>query len=198
MINTIIFDNGGVIVDDAWLKFDRDIEREYKHRPGNIANRIEVFGKEVEKGRASHDELMALIKKLTNNTQNLDDLYHPKEAKKEVIAYIQELNSDYMLALLTNEFSDFDRSNKIWRLEKYFGNNIFQSSKMGFSKPDEEAYKYVLLKLEKSPNEVVYIDDKVNNIKGARKVGMNVIQYVSLNQLKIDLPKLIEDCNGKE
>jgi len=135
---------------------------------------------------------------LTKTTDDFYALYHPKGSKKAVISFIKILGKDYELALLTNELSNFDRDNKVWKLEKYFGENIFQSSKMGFSKPDTRTFEYVLSTLGKKPSEAVFIDDKISNIEGARKVGMNVIQFISLEQLKKDLPVLIERSNGKK
>jgi FMN phosphatase YigB (HAD superfamily) len=61
-------------------------------------------------------------------------------------------------------------------------------------KPDKKAYQKALMAvdLHKSPQTVIFIDDRKNNIEQAYKAGMNGIIFVSPEQLQQDLNILIE------
>ncbi len=198
MIKTIIFDNGGVLVEDFWPKFEENLKDKYQQVPGNNLAKIFEYSRQTTTGQRSFETLIEEIRKLTKDDEDFYDLYHPKAVRPEVIAYAKEVGQDFELALLTNELSNFDRDNKLWQLERSFGQNIFQSSKIGLSKPDPKIYQYVLEKLQRKPKEVIFIDDKERNLEGARKVGLNTLQFMSLDQLKKDLPKLVKEVNDRK
>ena len=46
---------------------------------------------------------------------------------------------------------------------------------MGVTKPNPKMYQTALNELELSPQEVIFIDDNLQNCKGAIKLGMNSI-----------------------
>jgi len=62
MIKTIIFDNGGVIVEDQWLKFENDLYDKYGRNSGSIVETIKSYGKESTNGRLSFDGLIEHIR----------------------------------------------------------------------------------------------------------------------------------------
>lgn len=51
--------------------------------------------------------------------------------------------------------------------------SCFPSHLTGFMKPDPEAYRHALNKLEARANDVYFFDDLVPNVAAAREVGMN-------------------------
>ena len=61
---------------------------------------------------------------------------------------------------------------------------------IGKRKYDKKAFKIVLKKLGLNPNETVFIDDTEINIRNARNLGMNAIQFKNNAQLVRDLRKL--------
>ena len=65
-------------------------------------------------------------------------------------------------------------------------------------KPDVRIYKHVLFKLSKKPEEVIFIDDNVENIESAKSIGMGVILFKNLDQLKNEIKTLLGQINGLE
>lgn len=61
---------------------------------------------------------------------------------------------------------------------KYF-QQIFASHEIGAMKPELEAYLYVSRALNTEPENIIFIDDKEENIRGARKAGWAAIRYQS-------------------
>ncbi len=63
------------------------------------------------------------------------------------------------------------------------------SCEMGIRKPDLEAYRLLLEKLELPANEVVFVDDKIANIEAANQLGIDGIFFDSEEQFKLELIK---------
>ena len=57
------------------------------------------------------------------------------------------------------------------------------SCNVGVRKPNPNIYKIMLKKLNVQPQEAVLIDDREENIVGAKKVGINAILFVDKNHL---------------
>jgi putative hydrolase of the HAD superfamily len=54
-------------------------------------------------------------------------------------------------------------------------------------KPDPEIYHLLLSKLGTAPEETLFLDDRQENIEGARRVGIQAIQFTTADQLRQDL-----------
>ena len=58
-------------------------------------------------------------------------------------------------------------------------------------KPNAEIYEILLRRFNIKPEESVFIDDNVNNIKGGENVGIQGIIFKDAEQLRADLEKLL-------
>lgn len=61
------------------------------------------------------------------------------------------------------------------------------SCEMGLEKPDPKAYELLLQTIKLPAEEVVFIDDKEENVEAARKMGIDAIRFESCDQLKQEL-----------
>ena len=61
------------------------------------------------------------------------------------------------------------------------------SYQLGIAKPDPAIYLYTLDKLGTHPEETLFIDDKRENVWAARALGIQAIEYVSVDQLRREL-----------
>ncbi len=66
---------------------------------------------------------------------------------------------------------------------------VFASFELGFLKPDVRAYSAVAEKLGVKPSEVIFVDDKEENVEGAKKAGMTGVVFKDAVQLKSALSK---------
>ncbi len=64
------------------------------------------------------------------------------------------------------------------------------SAEVGLVKPDPAIYRHSLDSLRVQASEALFVDDKAQNIEGARTVGMFAIQFRSTVQLRDDLTEL--------
>ena len=70
--------------------------------------------------------------------------------------------------------------------KKYFDATTFSCAEKTV-KPEERIYNLTLKKLDVQPNESIFIDDKLDYIEGAKKVGMNGIVFKTPEQLVKEL-----------
>lgn len=69
-------------------------------------------------------------------------------------------------------------------------NNVFQyifsSSEIGYTKPERKFYQFVLNSLEEkysiTVNEVLFFDDSVKNVQGAKELGIDSYLYTSFDE----------------
>ena len=64
------------------------------------------------------------------------------------------------------------------------------SHQVGIIKPDPKIYKLTLKKLQLEPKETVFIDDKIENVIAANKLGMKGLLFKNALKLQKDLIKL--------
>lgn len=56
---------------------------------------------------------------------------------------------------------------------------VFISGNAGMRKPDPNFYRHVLQKIELSPEEILFIDDKLENVQAAQALGIGSILFVN-------------------
>lgn len=104
----------------------------------------------------------------------------------ELLQYIREdLRGRYKIGLLSNACAD------IWAyvtpdIQELFDTLVI-SADIRRCKPDQEVYLEVCRRLEVSPEEAVFVDDRIENCIGAKQTGMQSLQYHTFTQLRAEL-----------
>lgn len=94
----------------------------------------------------------------------------------DVVSTLKLLQDNYKLGTLTNGASDLQHLKlETANIEKFFS-TIIVSSDVGIGKPDPKIFLHAIQVMEVKPEQVLFVDDSVQNIKGATAVGMEVIQ----------------------
>ena len=109
-------------------------------------------------------------------------------ANTEMTAWVAGLRpAGYKTALLSNMQTDMIahvRAKFPWLND--FDQQIF-SSEVRLIKPDPVLYHTCLAKLGAQPQETIFIDDREQNVAGARAVGMTAFRFRSTPELRRDL-----------
>jgi putative hydrolase of the HAD superfamily len=100
--------------------------------------------------------------------------------KEDIIETLKKLKERYKLGILSNAPpSRRYHELKINNLDSYF-DHIFISKELGLAKPNPEIFKYVLREIGYLSQEVLFIDDKFENLNIAKQVG--IINLVLFNR----------------
>jgi putative hydrolase of the HAD superfamily len=99
------------------------------------------------------------------------------------------------LALLSNALEPLARAIEHSRCRRHF-NHRYYSCRLGAAKPGPQAFQLVLSNLGAQPDEVLFIDDRAENTRTARDLGMHTITFASASALnrKLRLTTLAEHC----
>ncbi|MDO9553244.1 HAD family phosphatase [Rhodonellum sp.] len=185
-IDFLIFDLGNVIIDIDYaftINTLKNLLSDDKHILTNSFFPAK-FHKDFEKGLISAEEFRNAVR---NHFQEdwsdalIDELWNSllKHIPMERIELIKELGKDFGLAVLSNTNSiHVDKLDQILledtgeaSLNVLF-DRVFFSHEMGLSKPDEEIYKSVIQELGVQPERTLFFDDLLENLNGAKKVGL--------------------------
>ncbi|MBU2632855.1 HAD-IA family hydrolase [Patescibacteria group bacterium] len=183
MIKAIIFDLVGVLVFKKEGFIPISIEQENAQNIENLFNHID------------DEKLLKDIKeklKLTNKEiEKATSVIHQKFVKFEKLwETLPSLKKNYKLAVINN-------GNAIalnyWR--KKFNFDIFNlfinSAEVKIKKPDKEIFILTCNKLKVKPTQCLFLDDTLENIESAGKLGMKTILFNKSDGVK-ELIKLLK------
>lgn len=103
--------------------------------------------------------------------------------------FLAGIRSKYITAVLSNAGDSFRQIvNKAYQLEKLV-DHIIISAEEGMAKPDERIYYKTCDRLGVQPEEVVFVDDLIENVEAARRLGMTAIQFLSTGQVLDELQR---------
>ena len=117
----------------------------------------------------------------------------------EKLKFIYGLKKDYKIFLLSNtneihikKFKEDLKKNNM--LEQFYNcfDKIYYSSRMGKRKPDENCFNQVLEENGLVAEKTIFIDDSIQHIEGAEKVGIKTF-HLEKNKSILDLvPDIIQ------
>ena len=198
-IKHIFFDIGGVLGTNGW-------DREQRHRAverfdldaADFQWRHEDLIAEWEEGRITIDEYLdvAIFHTERSFTRQdfIDFMYSQSMPHEDTITVARELARDprYTLMTLNNESEELN----VHRIEKFGISEIFEafitSCWLGVRKPMRKFYSRALGIAHCEPTCSLFIDDRQQNLTPARSLGMNVILYQSVSQLRADLERFLD------
>ncbi|MFH1456269.1 MAG: HAD family phosphatase [archaeon] len=198
MIKAIIFDFGGVFSNYGSFapfvkfyasKFDKDIDEFYevirKHYRDARVNKISgnQFWKEVAKYLGNEPEQVQ---------KDCMKFFGFNEKVRELAV---KLKKHYKLGILSNHVENwFDLELKKHKLYDLI-DEVVVSYEEKMVKPEEEFYLLIVNRLNVKPNECVFIDDQYRNLVSADKLGIKVVHFRDIEQVKEDLKKLNVNLN---
>ena len=193
----IIFDLGKVIFD---LSFEQTFEHWAKTSKKPIKDiraryMFDETYENFERGDISEEQFRSETKEklgLTMSDVQFDEgwnnLYKP--VYEGIETYLKELKTKFKIVALTNTNVIHHR---VWS-EKYESTlslfeEVFCSHLLKCRKPEKEAYQHVLNRINSSSNEVIFLDDNLDNIEGAKKIGIKAILVENQEKMRHDLER---------
>ncbi|GAB4508399.1 MAG: HAD family phosphatase [Anaerolineae bacterium] len=126
-------------------------------------------------------------------TQQLaHDFYSGDTLDADMLAYIRELRATgHQTALLSNDSVELRPKLERLNLLSLF-DAVMISAEVGVMKPDAAAYTAVLAAVGRPAPETVFVDDRMENVEGARAVGMLAVHYTKGTNLRHAITSLPE------
>lgn len=186
MIRVVLFDLDGVV-----RHFYPEYVDAIENRHGLQAGSIEEFAfshpviDDVTTGRISRHEWIAAIgRHLGNPAAAAEWDRQPYRADPEVLEVVRELKSlGLTTAILTNGTDTIPAEAERLGLGGYF-DAIYNSSSIGYAKPDERAFQHVLDALAVCAAAVFFTDDSPAKLSGAAVLGMRTHHFTATHALR--------------
>lgn len=109
-----------------------------------------------------------------------EDLRPYEQLNVRMFQLLKRLRPEYKIATLCNGGSR-EAMNRKFRLNELVDLMIFDGEE-GVAKPDERIYRLALERLGVDAEEVVFVDDKAENVATARRLGMRGVHFQNARQ----------------
>ena len=189
MIKSIVFDWGGVLIDRPTPDLLKYFAEYFNVSKEKFNNAHKKYVDSFQKGTLLEDSYWEkMCTDFSKNKPVEKSLWKQAfksvyQEKKDVFNLVTVLKKNgYKTGFLSNtetpamEFfleQDYDMFDAL----------IF-SCKEGYRKPDKEIYEITLHRLNTKPEETLFIDDRLENIRGAESVGINTILFKNSKKFK--------------
>lgn len=165
MIKLIAFDLVGVLVNE------KDIELNYEEE------KLErMFGPNLNdadyliEGRKLINKDSILMR---TTEQLIDKIYNVRD--RELFKKIKEKYPDIKIVIATNHVS-YVRNFIGEALGVEYLDDVIISAEIHKIKPNADYYEHIVNKFNLKPEEILFLDDNINNVEGAKEVGLQVIK----------------------
>lgn len=190
-IKNIIFDLGGVILNIDYKLTAKAFEKLGFHNFDDTYSQQKQLGlfDDLETGKISKKGFLDQIKAYLPGHVTDKDITSAWNAMllnlpKERVKHLNTLKHKYRIFLLSNTnqiheeaFSKLIlKENGIHSFDEIF-ERVYYSHKIGFRKPNKDCFQYVMESNKLNPNETLFVDDSIQHVEGANKLGIKTIFY---------------------
>ena len=187
----MLFDLGGVLINwkNRWL-ID-DISKRYGLDKHQLYEEFSANLSLLYCGKISEEKFWNKIGKkikssyLSNTTNSIfDEIFRKHASINSPLVNLAEKiqKSGIKVGLLTNtESAKFEVVKEMIPVQNF--DFVFLSYKIGFMKPNMKIYRHVLEQLPFPNDEIVFIDDRKQNVEAAKHFGIDGIEFFGYDKI---------------
>lgn len=189
-VDFLIFDLGNVIID---IDYQHSLRLIKSKVPAHLHPRVDHFyvtdfHKAYEKGLIDSPTFRNEVRSYFEQSwsdQEVDELWNSLLGKIPPyrLELVKKLRQTHQLGVLsnTNEIhiqGVYGLLKEEFQADSFdpFFDRIFYSHEMGLAKPDVAIYEKMVNELGTSPERVLFFDDLLANVEGAKKIGIHAVQ----------------------
>jgi len=194
MIRTVLFDFGNVVVPVDFRGCYEALSAVCPHAPQDVPRIFSGSGlaSQYEKGRISTEEFVERTCQLLSMNVTSEEfwdlwgrIFLPDPLLPESL--FEAVRARHRLLLLSNTNAmHFELARQRFALLRHFDGYVL-SYEVGAMKPSPEIYQEAIARAGCRPEECFFTDDVLANVEGARREGMQAVQFHSWEQLQAAL-----------
>jgi putative hydrolase of the HAD superfamily len=193
-IKALVFDCGGVVLRHQDGVYYERWEARLGLQPGELEERLwsGPLWARAELGQLSEAEFWVeagreLELSPCETEQLAHDLWQSWGVDPGVLALVDRARDRFRVAMLSNATDALEHQlSHVHGIADRF-DPIINSARCGIAKPSPEIYQLLLERLQIEAREVVFIDDRAENVTAAAALGMHVIWFVHPQELERQL-----------
>lgn len=197
-LRVLVWDMGGVLVRNMEPSVRARLAEPYGMTGMDLENLF--FGNEMARrasiGHGSEMDAWEHVRqKLNLKSEAMPEFIHTfwscDRFDEDLFAFSMALRPQYKVGLLSNAFPEARVSlgQRFPHFYEMFDVSIF-SAEVGMVKPDPRIYRMILEQLDVRAEEAVFVDDFIENVEGARAVGMQTVHFKNSLQARETLKAL--------
>ena len=163
MIKVITFDLVGVLVNEKDIVLSDEEEKLERLFGPNLSD--EDYLKKAKEIVCNEKNIVNITKILINK------LYKVKD--KDLFKKIKEIDSNIKIVIATNHVS-FIRNFIDTYFDTSYLDGLIISAEINKIKPNLDFYEFILDKYKINANELLFLDDNIENVNGAKKLGIQL------------------------
>ena len=196
MIKLIIFDLGGILTENYDLPFFEAIAEAIGKTREETEEQIKPFMHKSERGEITeHEFVKQFLKEMKCKEKPERFLDVRRKATKEaagVRELMLKLKKHHKIAFATNNAEEeFQHNNKVMHFDKLFDGGI-ASYQAHARKTEQKMFEMILKQFNVKPEETLFIDDSVANLKAPQALGIKTIHFSSFEETKEEIEKYLQ------
>ena len=195
-IKVVLFDVDGVVVDsemfslqyskkfginnEEMLPFFKGVFQDCIIGKADLKEEVKPWLKKWKWDKSAKDFLNFWFR----SEHNIDDM---------LVDQVEKLRASGIRCYLATKQEKY--RTKYMREEMGFDNifdGIFSSSEIGYKKPDEKFFQKILDELGIQGEEALFFDDEIENVEGAKSLGIKGFLYTGFDEFKKELDKFLK------
>lgn len=187
-IKAVVFDLGNTLVRIEYKPLIVNLNLDGRYNEIELFKFLEKPAQKFEKGEINAESFYQVVEKKLKLGVNFEKFMLSwcsvaTEYVDGMDRLLKILNIKYPLYILSN-------TNELhfgYIMEKFPVLNcmkdFFLSYEIGAMKPNVEIYRYMLKNLTLDPSEIIFIDDKEENVTSAKQLGIDAVRFTTADEL---------------
>ena len=160
------------ICNDEW-NIKQDEGRSIKEAENEIISKFPHYEKQIEMYYANHHKMIKSV--YANSIETLNKL-----KKNQYLCYVL---SNWSAEMFVGMHDKYPFLNKF--------EDILISGNVRLIKPNPEIFKLAINRFDLEPKKTVFIDDKLENVDAAKKLGFNILHLVNPTEINLRIKKYL-------
>jgi len=196
MVRAVLFDIGGVLIENPSERRYKKYAKICHENIEEVKRKIRKKGRLLDTGKIPSQEFWSYTSRELGISKELFRKIWVRELvkckdKTNALKLAKVLKSKgYNIGLLSNTSNAESRVHTVKKLFPLFRPNLFLSFRIGHRKPSEKIFRFASRKMRLSPEEIVFIDNKKENVEGAARIGIIGLHFTSYRKLVKDLKRV--------
>ena len=192
-IDCVIFDFGEVLIELDYPKVISGFSKVAQKNEEEIRELVVTAPllQDLEVGKITPQEFREGVTHLLDTSLNdieFDEIWNSmlKNLPKSRMDLLEKVNDKYETYILSNSNVIHEKAfNKMIKEVTgksslhSFVRKCYFSQNIGLRKPFKECYEYVIEDIGITPEKMLFLDDRLDNIEGAKSVGLNVFKVTN-------------------
>ncbi len=197
MIKSVVFDFGGVLAEEGFRAGLKAIAEKNNLDPDGFTALSETLIDQTGylTGKTDESHYWDAIRKKTgirgNNRELRDEITNRFIIRPRMLSLVETLKASHLIvAMLSDQTNWLEEINNKTSLYNYF-DHVYNSFRLGKSKKDTSVFIDICMDMGFKPLEVLFIDDRIGNIKNAEAAGLKTIHFIKIERTIQEVGKLI-------